>query len=265
MVLHGKDPTLKTNFFLCHRCNQKRSAGELCKKCGGWRLKALGIGSQLVEQDLQKEFPKLKIFILDSDHVKTQKQAQAVIDKFHSNPGSVLIGTEMALLYLRDEISNVGIVSIDSMFSNPDFNIKEKILNTISNAKQKATKNFIIQTRKSDEEIFRYIISGNLAEFIRLELEDRKKYDYPPYSILIKIIIKGTEKGVEKEIRTLKEFLKEYELIEYPIIRESTKTKITKGILLKFNRKEWPEKKLVEKLRLLPIYYKIVINAENIF
>lgn len=265
MVLHGKDPTEKNNFFLCHRCNEQRSAGELCRKCGGWRLKTLGVGSQLIEKELNKNFPEIKIFTLDSDHAKTQKQAQTIIENFNSNPGSVLIGTEMALLYLRDEVENVGIVSIDSMFSNPDFNIKEKILNTISNAKQKATKKFLIQTRKIDEEIFRYIISGNLAEFIRLELEDRKKYDYPPFSILIKIIIKGTEKGVDRELESLREFLKEFELIEYPIVRESTKTKITKGVLIRFNRKDWPNKKLVEKLKLLPIYYKIVVNAENIF
>jgi len=265
MVLHGKDATEKKNFFLCHKCNQKRQAGELCKKCEGWRLKTLGVGSQLIKKELEEIFPELKIFILDSDHVKTTKQAQVLIEKFNSNPGSLLIGTEMALLYLRDEIDNVAVVSIDSMFSNPDFNINEKILNTISNAKSKATKNFIIQTRKTDEDIFRYVLNGNLAEFIRIELDDRKKYNYPPYSLMIKIIIKGTEIGVERELKNLREFLKEYELIEYPIIRESTRTKITKGVLLRFERKDWPNKDLVEKLRLLPVYYKIVVNAENIF
>ncbi len=265
MVLHGKNASDKHNFFLCHRCNEKRSAGELCKRCGSWRLKTLGIGSQLVKKEIERDFPKLKIFILDSDHVKTSKQANSVIEKFNINPGSILIGTEMALVYLKDEIDNIVIVSIDSMFSNPDFNINEKILNTISRAKSKATKNFLIQSRKAEERIFKYIISGNMAEFIRSELEDRKKYNYPPYSLLVKIIIKGTEKGVERELENLRKFLENYDLMEYPIIRESTKSKITKGILIRFDRREWPQKNLIEKLRLLPSYYKIVIDAENIF
>jgi primosomal protein N' len=265
MVLHGKDPTEKQNFFLCHRCGEKRQAGELCAKCGGWRLKTLGIGSQLIKKELEKDFPDLKIMILDSDHVKTAKQAQDVVQKLDGNPGMLIIGTEMSLLYLRDEVDNVGVVSIDSMFSHPDFNINEKILNTISKIKSKATKRFVVQTRKADELIFRYVINGNLAEFLRTELDDRKKYDYPPYSLLIKIVIKGTPKGVEREMENLREFLKEFELIEYPIIRESTKTKITKGVLLRFDRREWPKKELIEKLRLLPVYYKIVVGAENIF
>jgi len=265
MVLHGKEPTEKHNTFLCHRCGEKRCAGELCKKCNGWRLKTLGIGSQLIEQEIKKEFPDMKVFVLDGDNAKTSKQAHAIVEEFNANPGSLIIGTEMALLYLRDEIDNVGIVSIDSMFSNPDFNINERIINTISHTKSKATKRFMVQTRKADESIFKYIISGNLAEFLRIELDDRKKYNYPPYSILVKIIIKGTEAGVERELTTLRDFLKEYEFSEYPIIRESTKTKITKGVLLRFKRKDWPKKDLVEKLKLLPIYYKIVVNTENIF
>jgi primosomal protein N' (replication factor Y) len=265
MVLHGKDPKEKYNSFLCHRCGEKRSAGELCKKCESWRLKSLGIGTQLIKKELEKDLPNAKIFILDGDHAKTAKQAHSIIENFNQNPGSILIGTEMALLYLREEIDNVGIVSIDSMFSHPDFNINEKIINTISHTKSKAIKNFIVQTRKADESIFKHIISGNIAEFIRFELDDRKKYNYPPYSILIKIIIKGTIAGVEKEIATLRDFLSEYEFSEYPIIRESTKTKITKGVLLRFDRKKWPKKDLVEKLKLLPAYYKIVVNTENIF
>ena len=150
-------------------------------------------------------------------------------------------------------------------FSNPDFNTNEKILNTLLRVKSKATRTFTIQTRKAQEQIFNYVINGNIAEFLRLEFDDRKKYDYPPFSVLIKIIIKGTPAGVEKEFVKLREFLKEYELIEYPIVRESTKTKVSRGALIKLDRNQWPNKKLAEKLRELPVYYKVVVNAENIF
>lgn len=265
MVLHGKDPAIETNFFLCHGCNEKRRAGELCKNCQGWRLKTLGIGSELVKKELEDRFSNLKIFIIDSDHTKTPNQAKKVIEDFYKNPGSILIGTEMALLYLHEQIENVGIVSIDSMFANPDFNINERILNTMLKIKSKATQNFIIQTRKADERIFNHIINGNIAEFIRIETKERETYDYPPFSLLIKIIISGSPKAVEKEFTHLREFLKEFELVEYPIIRESTKTKVTRGALIKFKRENWPNKELIEKLKLLPAYYKIVVDAENIF
>lgn len=265
MVLHGKDPTEPNNFFLCHRCSEKRHAGELCKKCNGWRLKTLGIGSALVEKEIKTLFPEMKVFILDSDHANSRNKAKKIVDDFYATPGSVLIGTEMAILYMHEKIENVAVISIDSMFSNPDFNINEKILNTILKIKSKATKTFTIQTRKIKEKIFNYIINGNIAEFLRLEFAERKKYDYPPFSVLIKIVIKGTPVGVEKEFEKLREFLKDYEIIEYPIIRESTRMKISRGALLKFPRDKWPNKNLSEKLKSLPIYYKVVVNAENIF
>lgn len=265
MVLHGSDATENKNYFLCHRCNERRRAGELCKNCGSWKLQTLGIGSTLVEKEVKRIYPEMKTFVLDSDHAKSRAKAKKIIDDFYANPGSVLIGTEMALLYLHEQIENVAIVSIDSMFANPDFNINEKILNTALKIKSKATRTFTLQTRKSDEKIFNYIINGNIAEFLRKEFDERKKYDYPPFSVLIKIIIQGTPKGVEKEFDKLREYLKDYELIEYPIIRKSTKTKIARGALIKFKREEWPNKKLAEKLKSLPIYYKVVVNAENIF
>jgi primosomal protein N' len=277
MILHGPSTPLdqargktlgasrQNNFFLCHRCSEKRSSKELCRNCGSWKLHTLGIGSTLVEKETKKMFPDMKVFVLDSDHANTKVKATKIINDFYANPGSVLVGTEMALLYLHEQIENVAVVSVDSMFSNPDFNINEKILNTILKIKSKATRTFTIQTRKADEKIFNYIINGNIAEFLRLESDDRRKYDYPPFSMLIKIIIKGTPKGVEKEFINLREFLKDYELIEYPIIRESTKAKVARGALLKFPRNKWPRKDLVEKLKMLPAYYKIVVNAENIF
>jgi len=37
-----------------------------------------------------------------------------------------MLGTEMALSYLREKIGNAGIISLDSFFSIPDFRINEK-------------------------------------------------------------------------------------------------------------------------------------------
>lgn len=64
----------------------------------------LGIGVETVEQKIKELFPDLNCIILDSQHAKTSKQAREIISKFYEKPGSVLIGTEMALHYLRDPI-----------------------------------------------------------------------------------------------------------------------------------------------------------------
>lgn len=265
IVLHGKDATQKENYLLCHRCNERRHAGELCKQCGGWRLKTLGIATETIETYVQTQFPDSSIFVFNSDRIKTQKQAKKLIEDFYNTPGAILIGTEMALLYAREEIEHIAIVSIDSMFSIPDFGIHERILTNILRAKSLASKTFILQTRNSKSPIINYAHTGNIKEFVRSEIKERKEYNYPPYSIMIKLSLQGGPIRVQEEVTHIKEFLKEYELFDYPILTQSNKNKITYGLLLRLPIGTWPEKKLVDKLRALPQYIKVVIQTDNIF
>ncbi len=265
MVLHGKDATESSNFFLCHRCNEKRHAGELCSNCNSWRLKTLGITTDTIEEEMQRIYPDSVLFVFNSDRVKTQKQAKKLIEDFYNTPGSILIGTEMALLYLKEEVEHIGIVSIDSMFSIPDFSIHERILTNLLRAKSLASKTFILQTRNVSSPIISYANTGNIKEFIRAELKERRIYNYPPYSIMIKLTLTGTPARVQEEVGHIKKFLAEFEIFDYPILTQSTKNKVTYGLLIRLEANEWPKPKLIEKLRALPQYIKVVIQADNIF
>lgn len=265
IVLHGKDATSKDNYLLCHRCNERRHAGELCKHCGGWRLKTLGIATETIEEYVHTNFPDIKTFVFNSDRIKTQKQAKKLIEDFYNTPGAILIGTEMALLYAREEIEHIGVVSIDSMFSIPDFGIHERILSNILRAKSLASKTFILQTRYSKSPIIGYAYNGNIKEFVRAEIKERKEYTYPPYAIMIKLSLQGGPVRVQEEVKKIKEFLKEYEIFDYPILTQSNRNKVTYGLLIRLPVDSWPDKKLADKLRVLPQYIKVVVQTDNIF
>lgn len=265
MVLHGKDATQKENYFLCHRCNERRHAGELCAYCTSWRLKTIGVATDAIEQYVKNRFPDSSVFVFNSDYVTTQKQAKKMIEEFYNTPGAILIGTEMALLYVKEEIEHIGVVSIDSMFSIPDFSIHERILINLLRAKSLASKTFILQTRNAESEIINYAQTGNIKEFIRAELKERKVYNYPPYSLMIKLTVQGTPARVLEEVAEISKFLKEYEIFDYPILTQSNKNTSTHGLLIRLDTESWPQKDLVEKLRALPQYIKVVIQADNIF
>ncbi len=115
IILHAG----KKNFFLCHRCGDRRSAEERCKICGSWRLTTLGIGIELIAETLEHMFPDTKIFKMDKDSVRTHKQALEMAEAFYESPGSILLGTEMALGYLERPIENAAVAAIDSLFLNP--------------------------------------------------------------------------------------------------------------------------------------------------
>ncbi len=264
VVLYGKDPTQGGNIFQCHTCGDVRRAGEKCVHCDSWKLKMLGIGVETVAEKIKSEFPDLNVFILDSQHAKTPKQAREIISDFKNNAGSVLVGTEMALHYMREPIENILVASIDSLFSIPDYAIRERILRTLLRLRAKATRRFQISTRRADDPIFENARQGNLADFYRNEFSDRKKYSYPPFVKLIKISITGTTKASENAILEAKKFLEPYDLLVYPAFTERQKGKMIWNGILKISNDDWPNEELRKKLFSLPPQFKIVVDAPSV-
>ncbi len=260
-ILHTKN---EERYFLCHRCGEKRDANEKCISCTSWRLQTLGVGIELIADEITQKFPEQNIVRFDSDTVKTHAQAISIIKKFYDTPGGILIGTEMMLNYLDQKIQNVAIASIDSMFSMPDFRIREKILSLLIRLRALAQKNFYIQTRNVSENVFTLAEKGNLIDFYKQELADREAFDYPPFTILIKISLSGTKETVERNMEELKNLLHEYNVSTYPAFSPWSKGYYTMHALIKIGRSRWVEGNLYEKLKQLPPSFSIAVDPESI-
>ena len=252
------------NFFLCHKCGERRSALEKCKNCGGWHLTTLGIGAEMVEQEIQDMFPDQKIFKINTDTTPTHKKALLEIEKFYSAPQGILVGTEMALLYLSEKISNSAVVSIDSFFSVPDFRINEKVLNILLKIRSVTDKNFLIQTRDTKQKIFDYAIRGNLVDFYKEELDDRKTLNYPPFSILIKVNIIGTKAEVMEAVEKLQKSIEPYEIDIFPAFIPQSKGKYSVNGVVKIKKEDWPNEKLLGVFKALPQNYTVNVDPESL-
>lgn len=264
MVLYGKEPTDGGNLFRCNVCGDERYAGEKCVTCDGWRLKMLGIGVETVRQALQKEVPDAPITILDSEHISTATQARAAIDAFYTQPGGIMIATEMAIDYLREPIENIVVISIDALLTLPDYAIRERVLRTLLRLRSRATQRFFICTRKAEDALFEYARQGNLADFYREEFKDRKRFLYPPFVTLIKISLLGTPKATEDAMEQAKALLKPYSLLVYPAFTERQRGMVLWHGLLKLERGQWPNETLRKKLQSLPPQFKVVIDAPSL-
>ncbi|MCC7004413.1 hypothetical protein IT397_00630, partial [Candidatus Nomurabacteria bacterium] len=264
IVLHGASDDSSKNFFLCHKCGEKRTAEEKCKKCGSWKLTTLGIGIETIEKEIKKEFPGIKIFKIDYDTVKKHKKAEEIAEEFYSSPGSIVLGTEMALLYLDKKIENTAVAGMDSMFSVPDFRINEKIMNILLKIRSLTNKKLLIQTRQPEQKVFEYATRGNLIDFYRNEIAEREKFGYPPFCILVKITFQGNKDAVSKEMANLKNLLAPYVVQIFPAFIETVNRKFVMHGLIKVPKENWIDKNLLEKLSNLPQYYSIRIDPENL-
>lgn len=271
LVLHKKNHKA-TGAWICHKCLTEKISPEQCPYCKSWRLEILGIGIQKVIENLSEFFPKNKTFRMDSDIIKTEKQGNEIIKKFIATPGSILIGTEILFSYLDQPVERVGVVSIDSLFTLPDFRINEKIFSLLLKLRALAKKNFMIQTRLrqgsgGQARIFENVIKGNISGFYKEEIENRKNFNYPPFKTLIKITRKGKNGAqTKKEIDDLAKKLQEWNPVAYPAFIPKIKNIYVWHLLLKINPEEWPEKqeKLHQILSLLTPQWKINIDPESL-
>ena len=265
VVLYGRRSEREaTNLFVCHHCGERREADVLCKNCGGWRLSTFGIGTEKVYDEVKKIFPDANIQILDKENIKTHKQAIKTRDNFYGTPGSILIGTEMSVSYLNKEVENIGIVSMDSFFSIPDFRINEKIFHILIELREITQKNFFIQTRKDNTQLFDYALKGNLIDFYKDEIKERKELGYPPFTTFIKLTLEGPRITIKKYMDEVVFFLKPYEVSVFEAFKPKKTGTHTLHGLITLENDRWVDPELLLKLKQLPPFVMVKIDPDTL-
>ncbi len=261
--------------FVCNRCERESSGETVCATCGSWNLMPLGIGTDTVFEEVKKTFPKIKILKLDKDSARSAQGAEKIIQEFEKDPGSILVGTELALFYLQDKKAPLSIVaSFDSLWSIPNFKMNERIIQLMIAIISKTTEKFIIQTKNENDPAILAIQQENLLSFVRQELEDRKNLNYPPFRRFIKITHLGSKEQTTKAREMLKEIFKEYDPEIFSGFVAKFKGKYVTNALIKLDPKKWslPElslnssidENLLQKLLSLPPSFEVTVDPEDL-
>jgi len=251
-------------FLSCNMCNEKRDVDKKCRFCNSWKLDTLGVGIDLVEKKIKENYKDIPLFKIESESVKTHKKALQIIDSFNKSDFGILLSTEMGLNYIKIPVQNSAIVSMDSLFSIPNFYMSEKIFSIITQIKLFTENNLIIQTRNSDENLIKLASEGNIGEFYRYEIENRKKFSYPPFIKFIKISISEKKENIKKIVDIIKKELVSYNISVYPSSRSKIRNNETINILISIQNEKWVDNNLLEKLYLLPQRISVEVDPENI-
>lgn len=261
VVLHERQ---NGNYFLCHRCGEKRDTKEYCKTCGSWNLMPLGIGIDRVAKLLNDNYPEIKLFTISSDYVKNAKIAKQKIDEFYKTPRAVLLGTEMIVPYLQRTFENGIIVSLDSFFGVPDYKINEKIFHLIVSLRSNTMKNFVIQTRNAQNFVLESASRGDILGFYRKEIANRKNFFFPPFSKIIKITIIGKKDDVAQEMKVLSEKMKNYDPAIFPVFSPRNGGKSSLSMLLRIAPKLDLDQETESLLKSLPRNFFVEVNPDSI-
>ena len=109
----------------------------------------------------------------------------------------------------------------------------------------------------------KYQFSLAKSGFYEKEILMRKRFEYPPFSVLIKISSYGTPKKAASELEYVESFLKNYNFVIYPGFTPIGNGKFTLHGLLKVPSEKWPDQTLVTLLRSLPPYLSVNVMPTN--
>lgn len=244
----GKPLTLHVDAqrrYTCRSCRKDYPAHIQCPNCSGWNLKGYGIGTERIEHEMKYAFPKRPLWILDEEHAKTKKDRDSIVRAFLASDNGVLVGTEMILEEpeLRAEV--VVIISLDNLFSIPDFHMNERILSLLFKLEEKSINHpIIIQTRFLKHPIFRHFINQDIKRLLEIELAERKQENLPPYATLIRIAIREkTQKQLSGHLSYMKKVLAPFiaDIESSPSFEQKEGPFLAHYTLLTVPKQQWQE------------------------
>lgn len=231
------------NRLICHYCGKTKALPKLCPSCGSKFIKQFGVGTQRVEEEVKKYFPKARVLRMDRDTTGKKDSFNEFYEKIKNKEADVIIGTQMVSKgFDFEDVTLVGIVAADMSLYISDYKARERtfqLITQVSGRAGRASKKgkVIIQTYSPDSEIINYSAKGDYEDFYQYEIEERKTFLYPPYTKLIELEFSSydenlTQVWAEKFLQQMSIDLKGMDImvtkfIKMPRIKNINKTKFS--------------------------------------
>jgi len=211
----------------CHRCHYATPVPESCPECSGRSLKFLGVGTQRVEEEVRRFFPRARLLRWDSDVSGTRHAHERLMADFRDCKADILIGTQMIAKGLDvPQVTLAGIVNADTGLNFPDFRAGERTFQLLCQVAGRAGRGLksgtvFIQTYCPDHYAIRAAAKHDYRGFYAQEIEYRRRYAYPPFGRFIRLVYSHPNEGLcRREAERLSAFiLKEKEERGLPDLR----------------------------------------------
>jgi len=189
------------NRLVCHYCGSSSVIPVKCGNCGSLSMRAVGFGTEKIEDEIRIVFPSARVDRMDQDTTRKKNTYGRIIRAFETGQTDILIGTQMISKGLDFEnLTVVGILNAESMLNFPDFRAHERAFQMMSQVSGRAGRRqkhgrVIIQTSDPDSRIIRQVVNHDFTGMYETQMEERKIFNYPPFSRLIKLTIRHKDKA----------------------------------------------------------------------
>jgi len=187
----------KAGRVVCHHCAHSEPLPGACPDCGSTTLSRAGAGTEQIEALLAERFDPMPVFRLDSDTAAGRGAHARILAGFGEAESAILVGTQMvAKGHDFPEVTLSAIVDADATLRFPDFRAGERTFAMVAqlagrSGRGEAGGEVIVQTLAPEAPSIAQAARHDAAGFLVEEVERRRALRYPPFSHLVRIVLKS--------------------------------------------------------------------------
>jgi primosomal protein N' (replication factor Y) len=194
---------MKVSELRCHYCGHKEEVPRTCPNCGSPKVKTMGYGTEKIEDEINLMFPEARVQRMDLDTTRAKNAYQQIIQEFEDGGIDILVGTQMVSKGLDfDNVSMVGIFDADRIIHFPEFRATERAFQMLTQVSGRAGRRadkpgkVLIQTANPSQKLLERVITNDYHGMYESEIVEREKFNYPPFTRLIKVTVKHIDEAV---------------------------------------------------------------------
>lgn len=194
LTYHKSSRTLR-----CHYCGYGTKVYDTCPECHEKSINDLGVGTEKVEEELNKLFPESRILRMDFDTTCRKGMHEKMIKAFKNHEYDILLGTQIVSKGLDfDNVTLVGVINADTSLNIPDFRSSETTFSLLAQVAGRAGRSdkegeVIIQTFNPEHYAIQYTKKHDYLGFYNREMSIRRELKYPPYYYICYVKISGKD------------------------------------------------------------------------
>lgn len=180
----------------CHTCGYTMKLPQSCPSCGKKVWRYLGMGTQRLEDFVQRKFPKARILRMDADTTARKHAHEELLQRFRKREADILLGTQMIAKGLDFEhVTLVGILNGDALLNHSDYRCGELTYDLLEQASGRSGRHakageVIIQAYDVSHYAILCAAKHDYRSFFVQEMSYRHLAGYPPYAYLASIVFR---------------------------------------------------------------------------